>query len=129
MTPSEIRKLISLAEHGKTRDIAIYAKACGKLEDTLAKISALNADKRQHSLASGSNFNAIALWQRWAEGEANKLESQHLDASREKETARQIAVKSLAKVQALEILLKKALKEDVLIKRRRAEQNGQPPDA
>lgn len=129
MTPSEIRKLISLAEHGKTRDIAIYAKACGKLEDTLAKISALNADKRQHSLASGSNFNTIALWQRWAEGEANKLESQHLDASREKEAARQIAVKSLAKVQALEILLKKALKEDVLIKRRRAEQNGQPPDA
>jgi len=129
LTPTEVRKLISLAEHGKTRDITIYAKACDKLEDTLTKISVLEADKRQHSLASGSNFNAIALWQRWAEGEASKLEAQHLEASSDKEAARQIAVKSLAKVQALEILLKKALKEDVLIKRRRAEQNGQPPDA
>ena len=129
MTPTEVQKLIALAEHGKTRDMAIYAHACSKLEDIRARIDVLNADKHKYGLSGDDNLNAHARWQHWAEAEDNKLESQHQEAVEEKETARQIAVKSVAKVQALEILLKKALKEEILIKRRRAEQNGQPPDA
>ena len=129
MTPTEIRELRSLAEHGKTRDMAIYAQACSKLDALQAQINASQADKSQHRLIGDGDLNAHARWQRWAEAEINKLQSQHQEAGKEKEAARQIAVKSVAKVQALEMLLKKALKEEVLIKRRRAEQNGQPPDA
>lgn len=129
MTPLEVRKLIALAEHGKTRDMAIYAQACSKLEGVQTQIDALNANKRKYDMSGGDNLNALARWQRWARLEANRLQSQHHDAAREKETARQVAMKSVAKVQALETLLKKALKEEVMIKRRRAEQNGQPPDA
>ena len=129
MTPTEVQKLISLAEHGKTRDITIYAQACSKLDSLQSQIDMLHADKRQHDLSGGGDLNALARWQRWAETEINILQSQHHEATGVKEAARQIAVKSVAKVQALEILLKKALKEELLIKRRRAEQNGQPPDA
>jgi hypothetical protein len=129
LTPTEVRKLISLAEHGKTRDITIYAQACSKLDSLQSQIDVLYADKRLHGLSSGGDLNALARWQRWAEAEINKLQSQHHMEVGEKEAARQIAVKSVAKVQALEILLKKALKDEILIKRRRAEQNGQPPDA
>ncbi len=129
MTPTEVRKLISLAEHGKTRDLAVYAQACSKLEGLQAQINVMRADKRQYDLSSGGDLNALARWQRWAEAEINQLQSQQHEATGEKEAARMIAVRSVAKVQALEILLKKALKEEILIKRRRAEQNGQPPDA
>ena len=125
----EVRKLVALAEHGKSRDMAIYAQACGKLEGLQAQIDALHADKRQHSLSSDGDLNALARWLRWSEAEIGKFQSQHTEAAMEKEAARKVAVKSVAKVQALETLLKKALKEDILIKRRRAEQNGQPPDA
>ncbi|MBL4872818.1 MAG: hypothetical protein JKY41_05345 [Rhodobacteraceae bacterium] len=129
MTPTEVRKLISLAEHGKTRDIAIFARACCKLDVLQTQIEALRADKHRHGLSRGGDLNALARWQRWAESEIDKLQSHHQEAISEKETARLVAVRSAAKVQALEILLKKALKEEILIKRRRAEQNGQPPDA
>ncbi len=129
MTPTEVRKLISLAEHGKTRDMAIYAQACSKLDGLQAQIDGLFADKHQHGLSRGSDLNTLARWQRWTEAEITKLQSQHQDIETEKEAARLVALRSAAKVQALEILLKKALKEEVLINRRRAEQNGQPPDA
>jgi len=129
LTPTEVRKLVALAEHGKSRDMAIYAQSCSKIEGIQAKINALHADKRQQNLSGDGDFNALARWQRWSETEIAKLQSLHNEAAKEKEVARQVAVKSVAKVQALEILLKKALKEDILIKRRRAEQNGQPPDA
>ena len=129
MTPTEVRKLKSLAEHGKTRDMAIYAQTCSKLEAIQKKINALRAEKHRLSLPSDTDLNTNALWQRWAESEIDKMRLQHQDVETEKEAARQIALKSVAKVQALEMLLKKALKEETLIMRRRAEQNGQPPDA
>ena len=129
MTPTEVRKLITLADHGKTRDLAIYTSACSTLDDLQAQIDALHTEIRQHSLSSEGNFNAIARWQRWAEVEINKLRSKLHNTAEEKEQARKVAVKSVAKVQTLEILLKKAQKEKLLINRRRAEQNGQPPDA
>lgn len=129
MTPGEVRKLVSLTEHGKMRDMAIYARACSKLEGCQAQIEALRADKYRHGLARGGDLNALARWQRWSDSEIDKLRFHYKEAKVEKETTRLVAVRSVAKVQALEILLKKALKEEILIKRRRAEQNGQPPDA
>ncbi|PCJ74534.1 MAG: hypothetical protein COA53_09170 [Rhodobacteraceae bacterium] len=129
MTPTEVRKLISLAEHGKTRDMAIYAQYCGKLDALQAQIDCVHTDKRKHDLSRGGDLNTFARWQRWAGAEIAKLQSQHYDAKAEKEAARLVALRSVAKVQALEILLKRALKEEVMTKRRRAEQNGQPPDA
>jgi len=129
MTPTEVRKLIMLAEHGKTRDLATYAQVCKNLDDLKVQINTLHADKRQQTLSNGGDLNTLARWQRWVEVEINKLRTQHHNAEGEKEAARLVAVKSFAKVQALEILLKKSLKEEILTKRRRAEQNGQPPDA
>lgn len=129
MTPTEIQKLINLAEHGKTRDIAIYAGTCSKLDRLQKKILSLQADIRKGVGREGENLNAHARWQHWAQLEEGKLKQKYSGAEDEKEAARQVAMKSVAKVQALEILLKKSLKEDILLKRRRAEQNGQPPDA
>lgn len=129
MTPTEVRKLISLAEHGKTRDMAIYAQTCSKLDGLQAQIDGLRLDKQKHDLSRGGDLNALARWQRWTEAEITKLRLQHREIEAEKEAARLVALRSVAKVQALEILLKKALKEETLINRRRAEQNGQPPDA
>lgn len=129
MTPTEVRKLISLAEQGKARDMAIYAQVCSKLDGLQTQIGGLNADKQKHGLSRGGDLNALARWQRWAETEITKLQSQYRKIETEKEAARLVALRSTAKVQALETLLKKALKEEVLVNRRRAEQNGQPPDA
>lgn len=129
MTPSDIRKLISLAEHGKTRDLAIYAKSCKRLEDLGLQTDAIRANKRQNAVVSGGNFKNAALWQQWADAEIQKLQVKQLAEIVEKEHFRQIAFKSSAKVQALEMLLKTALKELLLTNRRRAEQNGLPPDA
>ncbi len=129
MTPTEVRKLISLAEHGKIRDMAIYAQTCRKLDGLQAQIDGVRADKQEHDLSRGGDLNALARWERWTEAEITKLQSQHQEIEAEKETTRLVALRSVAKVQALEILLKKALKEEILINRRRAEQNGQPPDA
>ena len=129
MAPAEVRKLIALAEHGKTRDMAIYAQISRKLDDLHSKIEALNVEKNQRGLSSSGDFNVLARWRRWAEVEIGKLQAASQKAAKEKEGARQIAIRSVAKVQALEILLKKALKEELVLKRRRAVQNGQPPDA
>ena len=129
MTPTEVRKLISLAEHGKTRDMAIYAQTCRKLDGLQAQIDDLRTEKHKHDLSRGGDLGTLARWQRWADAEIAKLQSQHYDAKAEKEAARLVALRSVAKVQALEILLKRALKEEAMTKRRRAEQNGQPPDA
>jgi len=129
LTPTEVRKLIALAEHGKTRDMAIYAELSRKLDDLYSKIEALNAEKNQHGLSNSGDFNVLARWQRWADIEISKLQAASQKAAKEKDAARQIAIKSVAKVQGLETLLEKALKEELVLKRRRAEQNGQPPDA
>jgi len=129
LTPIEVRKLISVVEHGKTRDIAIYALASNKLDGLQAQIEALHEQKHQLGLSRGSDLNALDRWQRWAESEIGKLQYHHQAALGEKEAARLVAVKSTAKVLALEILLNKAVKNDIMVKRRRAEQNGLPPDA
>ena len=129
MTPSDIRKLISLAEHGKTRDLAIYAKSCNRLDNLALETESIRTSKRQNAVVNDGNFKTAALWQRWAEMEIGKLQGKQQVEMLEKERFRQIAFKSSAKVQALGMLLKAALKEQLLTNRRRAEQNGLPPDA
>ena len=129
MIPAELRKLASLAEQGKIRDLANYSQACKNLDDLQVQIDTLHADKRRYDLSNGDDPGTFARWQRWNEAKISELRSQHKEVTNNIELARLAAVKSLAKVHALEILLKKSLKEEVLVKRRRAEQNGQAPDA
>jgi len=129
VTPAQVRKLIPLAEHGKSRDMDNYARKCIKVEEIRGEIDVIRAGKRQYDPSNGGDFNALARWQRWVDAEISKLGSQHQISESEKEAARLVAIKSAAKVQALESLLKRALKEELVRKRRRAEQNGQPPDA
>ena len=129
MTPSDIRKLISLVEHGKNRDLATYAKSCERFDETARQIESIQIDKRQNAVVSEGHFKALALWQRWAETELRKKLVQQQTEALEKERLRQVAFKSSAKVQALEMLLKTALKEQLSTSRRRAEQNGVSPDA
>ncbi len=129
MTPSEIRKLVELAEYGKTKDLAIYANHVQKTEAISRKIHDLNADVRRNALSSGHDLAVSARWHAWAESEQQKLEGKAHEAAHDKELARKLAVKSSARVQALEMLLKKALAEQLILNRRRAEQNNVPPDA
>lgn len=129
MTPSEIRKLIDLAEQGKTRDIALYAHISRQHNELLNQLGALQSQNRKHCLKNTMDFSAVARWKRWNEIEVTNLHARANTVLKNKESARKVAAKSAAKVQALEYLLKKALKVELQINRRRAEQNGQPPDA
>lgn len=129
MTPSEIRKLINLAEQGKTRDIALFASVSRQHNELLHKLGALQSQNRKHNLLNTMDFNAVARWKRWNEVEITNLQARIYAVLEEKDSARKVAAKSAAKVQALEFLLKKALKVELQKNRRRAEQNGQPPDA
>lgn len=129
MTPAEIRKLQSLAEQGKARDLARFASALRHHEGLIQQIDDIRADGHRNSLAAGNDFGVIARWQQWATQETKRLESEARQASLEIEELRLIAVKSSAKVNALEILLEKSLKAQLLNARRRAEQNGIQPDA
>jgi len=70
----------------------------------------------------------VARWQAWAEGENRRLNEQAHAIDTDKELARKVAIKSAAKVQALEYLLKDAKKAEIVLRRRRAEQNGMPSD-
>ncbi len=129
MKSSDINKLIDLAEIGKTRDIALFAKINRECSDLKAQCETIQMRNRQDSLQGTTDFNAIARWQRWNESEITRLHDRIGALTDEKGVARKIAAKSAAKVQALEILLKKSVKTDLQTNRRRAEQNGQPPDA
>lgn len=129
MTPSEIRKLIDLAEQGKTRDIALFASVFRQHNELLNQFGTLQSQNRKHCLHSTMDFNAVARWKRWNESEIKNLQARINAFSERQEAARKVAAKSAAKVQALEFLLKKALKVELQKNRRRAEQNGQPPDA
>lgn len=129
MTPAEIRKLQSLAEQGKARDLARFASALRYREDLVQQVTDIQADSHRNSLADGNEFGVIARWQQWATQETHRLESEARQTSLEIEEFRLIAAKSSAKVNALEILLEKSLKAQLLNDRRRAEQNGVQPDA
>lgn len=129
MTPSEIRKLINLAEQGKARDIALFASISRQHNTLLTELDTIQSQNRQHGLHNAMDFNAIARWKRWNDVEIINLQARVNAILAKKGPARKNAAKSAAKVQALEFLLKKALKVELQKNRRRAEQNGQPPDA
>lgn len=127
MTPADIRKLQGLAEQGKLRDLAIYSKFVQRHGDIMRQLDDLRA--RVDNNEDTSDLTALVRWESWAERERLKLVvlADAMDA--EKEAARKVAVKSAAKVEALGILLKDVLKAQLMLNRRRAEQNGMPPDA
>ncbi len=126
MTPAEIEKLQSLAEQGKARDLAIYAGFVQKLQVAQQEIDDLHEQYKAHS--KSTNIVVVARWQAWAEGENRRLNEQAHAIDTDKELARKVAIKSAAKVQALEYLLKDAKKAEIVLRRRRAEQNGMPSD-
>ena len=129
MTPAEIEKLRALAEQAKLRDVAAYVRISGDLEMIDHQIRTLTAERRKHSLATTQDFRSIATWQRWADKEMAKLVETSGHIAMEKERCRNEALQSSAKVQVLKFLGKKASKYVVLQNRKRAEQNGRPPDA
>ena len=109
MTPAEIRKLQSLAEQGKARDLARFASALRHHEGLVRQIAEIQADGHRYSLAAGNNFSVIARWQSWATHETKRLEAEAQQALLGTEEIRLLAVKSSAKVNALEILMEKSL--------------------
>lgn len=126
MTPAEILKLQSLAEQGKARDLAIYAGLVQKRQAAQLQIDKLREQEKEY--ATATDIVVMARWQAWADGETRRLNDiMHL-IDVDKELAREKAIKSAAKVQALEYLLKDAKKAEIVLKRRRAEQNGMPSD-
>lgn len=127
MTPADIRKLQDLAEQGKLRDLAIYSKFVQRHGDIMRQVDDLQA--RVDNNEDTSDLTALVRWESWAERERTKLVAMADAMHVEKENARKVAVKSAAKVEALGILLKDALKAQLILNRRRAEQNGMPPDA
>lgn len=129
MKPVEIEKLIALAEEHKARDLSAYAERMQKVNAIKRSIEDLKADIRQISLGSRNDFVVIARWQGWAEQKQQRLEHDVFEAVQAAEELRHVAVKSSARVHALEILLKKSRHEQLQLHRRRAEQNGMPPDA
>lgn len=129
MTLAEIEKLRALAEQAKLRDVAAYVSVSGDLEKIDHQIRTLGIERRNKGLVTANDFKSIAVWQRWAESEMTKLEHSRNHVALEKEQRRHEAMRSSAKVRSLEMLSKKASKEAVLQNRKRAEQNGLPPDA
>lgn len=129
MKPNQIRKLIDLAENGKTRDVALFVKASNECRELKEQLDLFQTQIGQHGFNDKMDFNAIARWQRWNDVETKRLHTRISKAVESKSKSRKIAAKSAAKVQVLETLLKKALKVELQANRRRAEQNGQPPDA
>ena len=127
MTPAEIRKLLALAEQGKSRDLALYAQQMQAAEAVAARKQALLQGLRETPALQ--DYAASARWQRWSEQEMRRLQTESRRIEVEKEARRKTAATAVARVQALELLLEKARKADIQQARRRAEQNGAPPDA
>ncbi len=127
MTPAEIRKLLALAEQGKSRDLALYAQQVQAAEAVAARKQALLQGLRETPALQ--DYAASARWQRWSEQEMRRLQTESRRIEVEKEARRKTASTAVARVQALELLLEKARKADIQQARRRAEQNGVPPDA
>jgi len=127
VTPAEIRKLLALAEQGKSRDLALYAQQVQAAEAVSARKQALLEGLRETPALQ--DYAASARWQRWSEQEMRRLQAESRRIEVEKEARRKTAATAVARVQALELLLEKALKADIQQARRRAEQNGVPPDA
>lgn len=125
MTPEELQKLLGLAEQGKTRALAEHA---ARLQDcaALAQERAALAEGMQ---AGGGDFTALARWQNWIQAEKRRLDQALQQAEMAAEESRKRALHASARVQALDILLERARAVALRQNRRRAEQNGVPPDA
>ncbi len=124
MTPEDLEKLLVLAEQAKARDLAVYAQQVQEkqaLEQARAELDA----RRQGSAA----FVALARWQNWVCRERERLTAELQRIGEAMDDSRARAVRASARVQALEMLLERARLAALRQNRRRAEQNGVPPDA
>ncbi|MGE4610071.1 MAG: hypothetical protein AAED33_01490 [Paracoccaceae bacterium] len=128
MVPNEIQSLVDITQQIKIRDITKYAGICRAIEEMQKQIGAISADKHRQIIC-GADLHSFAKWQRWSDTEIEKLRTKIQETANEKEAARKLAANSQAKVQVLELLLKKARSEQIQKARRRAEQDGRPPDA
>ncbi len=124
MTPEDLEKLLVLAEQTKARDLAAYAQQVQQkqaLEQARAELDA----RRQ----GGADFVALARWQNWVSREQARLAAAIREIGEAMGESRARAVRASARVQALEMLLERARLAALRQSRRRAEQNGVPPDA
>ena len=124
MTPEDLEKLLVLAEQTKARDLAAYAQQVQQkqaLEQARAELDA----RRQ----GGADFVALARWQNWVSREQARLAAAIREIGEAMDESRARAVRASARVQALEMLLERARLAALRQSRRRAEQNGVPPDA
>lgn len=126
MKTVELKKLLNLADRAKDRDLAAFSI----LKLAREKLSSEAADIKQKSSVSNSEANAASLqWQSWSLRKLAELDQKIAKAGGDEETARLIAQKSAAKVEAIKFLLKKSAAIELHDNRRRAEQDGLPPDA
>lgn len=129
MTAEELGKLLHLAEQKKARDLASYATSLHKIEGFKAEISALTDKKHHIGTHSTDAVLVVARWNIWADKQIQHFEILINATRQEAEILRAQAAKSTGKVLGIEMLQEKVALEYKLLQRRRAEQNGVPPDA
>ena len=125
MKTSELKKLLDLASRAKDRDLAMFLA----LKTAREELSNEANDIKQKSAVVDGNFGASLQWQSWRLRKLADLDRKIADASAREEDVRAIAQKSAAKVEAIKSLIKKSSAIELHDDRRRAEQDGLPPDA
>ena len=125
MKTAELKKLLDLANRAKDRDLAVFS-AFKTAREALSKEA---ADIKHKSAAEGADAVASLQWQSFSLRKLAELETKIAAASAQEEDARAIAQKSAAKVEAIKFLIKKSSVIELHDNRRRAEQDGLPPDA
>ena len=125
MKTAELKKLLDLAERAKERDLAVFS-AFRSAREALADEA---ANIKRKSATESADIGASMQWQSWSLRKLAELDVKIAAAVEQEESARSIAQKSAAKVEAIIFLIKKSTAIELHDDRRRAEQDGLPPDA
>lgn len=126
MTPQALKQLQSMAAQVEKRDLAALRMARDRLDRLQAAQAALDAT--QADLYGAESLVVGAAYGDWLHLELARLRSAIARAEAALETARTGAGRSFARRQLLDGLLKHARYEGLMQERRRAEQNGMPPE-
>ncbi len=129
MTADDLRRLLVLAQKMQQRDLAYFA-ACLRERRALEQAgSDLRARAFHPATVAGQDLAVVARWQNWTGQRLGELADELARAQARQEESRRRAQTAAARVQALETLLQRAEFRALQKNRRRAEQNGVPPDA
>lgn len=127
MKTAELKKLLDLANRAKDRDLAAYSALRNACEALLEEAD--NIKQKSSVQNIDENLGASLQWQSWILRKLADLDHKITAANQQEEASRTVAQKSAAKVEAITFLIKKSAAIELRDDRRRAEQDGLPPDA